>query len=283
MIRLCAFSDEASKDLEGQISALKRNGISLTELRSVGARNVKDLTVKEAEEIRRILNGHGIGVWAVGSPLGKVGFDTDFTAYTETVKHVCALANALGTSRVRAFSFFKAYGRPEAVYDRLNRMAEISRTFGVTLCHENEKEIFGDTAERVLGIMRNVKGWKYVYDPANFLQVGEPADKTLSLFHAKSDYFHIKDVVAQTGEIVPAGYGDGAIGKLIAMISDDKVLTLEPHLALFEAYKSIDGSEMKHKFNFENADEAFDFAVQSLKKLLAEAGYTEKAGVFVKA
>ena len=30
MIRLCAFSDEAAESLEGQIAALKRNGIGLT-------------------------------------------------------------------------------------------------------------------------------------------------------------------------------------------------------------------------------------------------------------
>ena len=34
MIRLSAFSDEAAKDLDGQIEALKRNGIPYTELRS---------------------------------------------------------------------------------------------------------------------------------------------------------------------------------------------------------------------------------------------------------
>ena len=39
MIRLCAFSDEASDSLEGQIAALLRNNIKLTELRSVGGVN----------------------------------------------------------------------------------------------------------------------------------------------------------------------------------------------------------------------------------------------------
>lgn len=282
MIRLCAFSDEASKDLEGQIAALERNGIRLTELRSVGKKNVKDLTVKEAEEVRKKLNDSGIEVWSVGSPLGKVDITVDFAEYAETVKHVCALANALGTERIRAFSFFKAYDAPEEVYFRLNRMAEIARGFGVTLCHENEKEIYGDTADRVLKIMENVSGWNYVYDPANFIQVGEAAEKTLPLLLGKCDYFHIKDVIAKTGELVPAGFGDGHIEQLIDMIADDKVLTVEPHLAQFEAYRSIDGSEMKHKFHFADANEAFDRAVGALKGLLAKAGYSESDGAFVR-
>ena len=97
MIRLSAFSDEAAKDLDGQIEALKRNGIPYTELRSVGGKNVRELSVKEACECEKRLSDNGIKVWAVGSPLGKVDIDIDFVAYLDTVKHVCALANALET------------------------------------------------------------------------------------------------------------------------------------------------------------------------------------------
>lgn len=282
MIRLCAFSDEASRELKGQIAALLRNGISLTELRSVGKKNVKDLTAGEAKEVRKELNESGISVWSVGSPLGKVDLAADFEAYLDTVKHVCELAVALGTEKIRAFSFYHAYQEPQKVYDRLNRMAEVAAQFGVTLYHENEKEIYGDTADRVLAIMENVRGWKYVYDPANFIQVGEKADRTLSLLHSKTDYFHIKDVIASTGELVPVGYGDGKIAELIGRIADDKVLTIEPHLALFDAYASIDGSEMKHKFTYRDGNEAFDAAVSALKNLLNNAGYREEKGAYVK-
>ena len=81
MIRLSAFSDEAAKDLDGQIEALKRNGIPYTELRSVGGKNVRELSVKEACECEKRLSDNGIKVWAVGSPLGKVDIDIDFVAY----------------------------------------------------------------------------------------------------------------------------------------------------------------------------------------------------------
>ncbi|MFQ7076941.1 MAG: hypothetical protein ACLRSW_02880 [Christensenellaceae bacterium] len=36
------------------------------------------------------------------------------------------------------------------MFDYLNKMAETASAFGVTLYHENEKEIYGDTADRVL-------------------------------------------------------------------------------------------------------------------------------------
>ena len=68
---------------------------------------------------------------------------------------------------------------------------------------------------------------------------------------------------------------------LIKAIKDDKTLTLEPHLTVFDSYKSIDNTEMKHKFTYSSANEAFDAAVNALKDLLVKAGYKEENGVFI--
>ena len=46
-----------------------------------------------------------------------------------------------------------------------------------------------------MDVLDNVKDLRCVYDPANFLQSGEKADKTLALLHNRADYFHIKDVI----------------------------------------------------------------------------------------
>ena len=268
MIKLCAFSDEAASSLTRQIQALKRNGITLTELRSVDGKNVKDLTIDEAKAINQNLKDEGISVWSVGSPLGKVNINVNFKKYLDEVKHVCELACALSTDKIRMFSFFNAYNQRNKVFDYLSEMVEVSKTFGVQLYHENEKDIYGDTAERVLDLMNNVNGLKYVYDPANFLQVGEKASVTLDLLHSKTDYFHIKDAITSTGELVPAGYGNGQIQRLIEMIKDDKVLTVEPHLAVFDAYASIDNTQLKTRFVYKNSNEAFDAAVTALKDLI---------------
>ena len=282
MIRLCAFSDEAAKPLDGQIAAMKRNNISLTELRSINGINVKKMTQESAKEYHKVLTDNGIGVWALGSPLGKVDITTDMNEYLEMIKHICNLANIFETDKIRMFSFYNAFSERNRVIENLNIMVECGKTFGVTMYHENEKDIYGDTAERVLDILNNVRGLKCVYDPANFLQCGESTDITLKEIYPKADYFHIKDVIAETGELVPAGYGSGKIDKIVESITDDKVLTLEPHLKIFDGYGSIDNIALKNKFCYESNDEAFDAAVSSLKKVLANAGYTEKIeeGIF---
>ena len=75
----------------------------------------------------------------------------------------------------------------------------------------------------------------------------------------------------ESGELVPAGYGDGQIGLLLKRIAHrDTILTVEPHLHIFGAYADIDGKEMKHRFHFQSNGEAFDMAVASLRRLMQE-------------
>ena len=281
-IRLSAFSDEAGISLSEQINALKENKIPMTELRSVGGKNVAALSLNEAKEIYSALTGEGISLSAVGSPMGKVDISVNIDEYLDTVKHICELANIFNTDKIRMFSFFEAHNERSKVIDNLCRMVEVANSYGVGLYHENEKGIYGDTADRVLDLYNNVKGLHFVYDPANFLQVGESSDKTLPLLVPITDYFHVKDVILEGGELVPAGEGDGQIPRMVSMIEKDTFMTLEPHLKVFSGYNEIDGEEMKHKFHFESNREAFDYAVGALKGILINNGFTEKDGGFIK-
>ena len=282
MIRLCAFSDEAGNSLKEQIEALKRNSISLMELRSIDKKNVADFTIEEAKEYQKIMEENEISVWSIGSPIGKVDIEVDFDEYLKKVEHVCKLANVFKVDKIRMFSFFKAYEKEEKVFEYLRKMIEVANKYNVYLYHENEKDIYGDTLVRVKRIMDNIDGLKYIYDPANYLQCNEKAKDTIEAFFNKTDYFHIKDVISETGQLVPAGYGDGMIEELLSKTKDDKTLTLEPHLTVFDSFKSIDNTEMKHKFTYNNANEAFDAAVKALKEILIKLGYKEENGVFVK-
>ena len=281
-IKLCAFADESSAVFEEQIVALLRNNIPYMEMRNVDGKNVKKLTVEEAKEYKKRLDDKDLAVWSIGSPIGKSEIADDFQIVEDTLKHVCELALTLGTDKIRMFSFHHATEAREEVLSRLCRMVEIAKDFGVGLYHENEKGIYGDIAARVQDIMDSVPGLYHIYDPANFLQVGESSDDTLRLFHDRADYFHIKDVIAATGELVPAGYGDGNIHKLVADIKTDKVLSVEPHLKIFDGYGQIDDTAMKHKFHFQSNVEAFDAAVNAIKAVLLANGYTEKERSFVK-
>lgn len=284
MIRLCAFSDEAGSSLQAQIDALHRNGIGLMEIRMVDGENIANISLEQAAEIQKVLKDNQIQVWSLGSPLGKVsmGEGFDFSKTLAQCEHLCKLANVFGTDKIRMFSFYDAYDKKEQVLDCLRQMVALAAGYGVTLCHENEKSIYGDIVERVQILMEEVPGLKFVYDPANYLQCDEKSEDSLPALHSSTTYFHIKDVISETQELVPAGYGDGNIPKLIEIISDDKVLTLEPHLKVFDGYASFDAETMKNKFQFSSNTEAFDAAVTALKAVLVNQGYKEQNGGFEK-
>lgn len=279
-IRLCAFADEAADEMTEQIGALKRNGIGLIELRSADGINVKDLTDEKAVKIADELKAAGIKVWSLGSPLGKTPVEKEFGECEKTLTRLLELCKIFDCDKIRVFSFYGAYGEEGEVLKRLGRLAERAAKAGVGLYHENEKEIFGDTALRVEKILNGVRGIKSVYDPANFIQTGETAENTFGL-RKRADYYHIKDAL-RDGTVVPAGEGEGDIRGLIEDIDKDTVLTLEPHLAVFTGYSDIDNTELKNKYTFPSRGDAFDADVVALKNILKDCGYTETDGVFVK-
>ncbi len=284
MIKLCAFADEYNDDLDKQIEGLKLNNIDYIELRTVNGTNIADLTDKQALDTYEKLSKSNIKVWSIGSPLGKVDIDCDFDEYKKVIERVCVIANIMHCDKIRMFSFFNAYDKRNIVFSYLQEMVNIGKKYNISMCHENEKDVFGDSVDRVLEIQANVKGLKYVYDPANFVQCKQDADYAIEKLFDSITYFHIKDVIASSEQLVPAGYGDGKIEKFLSKIDTNKdvVLTLEPHLAEFQAYKKIDTSVMKHKFNFNSHEEAFNFAAKSLKEILLKIGYKEKDNSFVK-
>ena len=53
-------------------------------------------------------------------------------------------------------------------------------------------------------------------------------------------------------------------------------LTLEPHLYVFDAYKSIDSHKLKVGVLYDSPDAAFDGAAAHLKNLLKKLGYHEE-------
>ena len=273
-VRLCAFSDEASVDLKGQINALLRNGISMMEIRGVDGENIKDISYSKIKEIGKELKENGIGVWSIGSPVGKNKVDFDFNKQIDDFKRLCEYAELLECNHIRMFSFFTK--NEEDALSCLGKLCEAAPK-NIIMCHENEKGIFGDKFEDCVKIHKAYPQIKAVFDPANFIQCKVDTLEAWDALSPYVEYMHIKDAIFATKEVVPAGEGEGMIGDVIDKINeatDDVVyLTLEPHLHIFTAYASIDSHELKGKYSFSNRREAFDFAANALKKLLIQRGY----------
>ncbi|MBR3927934.1 MAG: TIM barrel protein [Clostridia bacterium] len=289
---LSAFADEADNNLLGQIEALKKAGIAAIELRGVNGKNVKDLTLDEAKEIRETLNKEGICVSSMGSPFGKISVKDDFDEHFSQFKHALELCKALGCEYMRMFSFYYPKDENPADYraiviERLEKMLCAAEEKGVKLCHENEKGIYGDTAERCLDLINHFGGrLKCIFDPANFIQSGEKPIENFALLKRHIFYMHIKDALLDGGAVVPSGCGDGNIQDILSGLAEregEMLLTIEPHLRVFSGLENLQDEEVKHKYSYPDSQTAFQAAADALKTILSNIGYeTKKTGVWTK-
>ncbi len=283
-IKLSAFADEAAADYAAQLQILREERIPFIELRGLDGKNISAVREEEAGRYAEQTEAAGIKVWAIGSPLGKIGMEDDFDAHLKTAEHVFRLAKIFKTERVRVFSFYTKSPEKDRneVLRRMRAMQQLAECCGVVLYHENEKEIYGDTAARCADLLREVPRLKSVFDPANYVQCGEDVSAALRLLADKTDYYHIKDALYNSGEVVPAGQGDGHLQEVLEGIGKDTVLTLEPHLAVFEGYSHLERTARKTAFSYRTSRVAFAAAVQALRALLQKCSFKEENGVWKK-
>ncbi|MCR5109255.1 MAG: sugar phosphate isomerase/epimerase [Lachnospiraceae bacterium] len=266
--RLAAFADEACPSLEGQIKALKNNGISMLEIRNTDGKNIADINKEEAKEIRKRLEDEGLSVWSLGSPYGKINITDDFEEHLDKFKRSIDVCFELNARHIRLFSFYEAKNRFDEVAERLGRFIEAAKGSGIVLCHENEKEIYGDIASDCLKIHETFPELKAIFDPANFIQSGQDTKEAWELLSPYVEYMHIKDALSD-GSVVPAGKGEGQLEYLLSNYKGD-VLTIEPHLSVFEGLDALEGREKNKvgKYEYPDSNTAFKAATDALKDLI---------------
>lgn len=271
--KLAAFADEADSRLNGQISTMKENGVEYLEIRGIDGENISDITLDKARNIRARLDAAGLSVWSLGSPFGKIGITEDFEPHLDKFKHGLELANILAAKHIRIFSFYVPHDNAERysneVMQRLEKILAAAKGSGVTLCHENEKGIYGDNAERCVEIHKNFPELRAVFDPANFVQCGQETKSAWEQLSPYIEYLHIKDALAN-GSVVPAGRGIGNIPYILQRYSGD-VLTVEPHLTVFNGFDGLErGDAAEREYCYPDSRTAFSAAVNALKEIMEE-------------
>lgn len=275
-LRIYAFADEASRELSGQIAAMKENGLNGLEIRGVDGENISNITVEKAKRIHAELSNSGLEVWSIGSPTGKIGINDEFSPHLDNFKHMLELAAILEAKMFRLFSFYIPKDENPDVYRdevmlRLSRLCDAAEGSGVTLCHENEKGIYGDLAVRCLDIHRSVPRLKGIFDPANYIQCGQDTDEAWELLAPYIRYIHVKDALSG-GHVVPAGHGIGNLKKIVYDFEarGGDAVTLEPHLSVFDSLAGLEREGEKtdiDPFTYPTQRAAFDAAVSAFKAL----------------
>jgi len=263
MWTLSAFADEIDDDLEVQCQTLRRLAIGWIELRSAWGVNVSEFDAAMLADVRAVLDRYGVRVSSIGSPIGKIGVTEPFEPHLEQLENVLKVAAALQAPYVRVFSFFVPDGddadrhRTE-VLTRMRALAKLAESHQQVLLHENEKHIYGDIPRRCLDLVESVASpWlRLTWDSANFVQCGvRPFTDAYASLRPHVEYVQIKDAHLATGEVVPAGEGDGEIVETLRALRDDGFdgyFSLEPHLRSAHSRGGFSGADL-----FEKAHSAF--------------------------
>ena len=251
---LSGFADEISPDPDEQLATLLAESITHLELRSAWSVNVADFTAGQLTAFRGALDRAGVRVSAIGSPIGKIPLEAPLGPELDRMRRIADIAGEVGTAIVRVFSFFIPPGEPpeqhrEQVIDRMAALAQIASERGLVLAHENEKQIYGDTPDRCRDLITAVDSpaLRATFDAANFVQCGvRPFSQGYGPLRPYLVYLQVKDALATTGEVVPAGQGDGQVRPTLAALRDsgfEGFVSLEPHLAQAGRYGGFSGPE----------------------------------------
>lgn len=277
-LTLSAFADEYSANFDEQLTVCKQLNIPNIELRFIDGKNVSTLTDEEVEETACKLEKAGIGVSAIGSPIGKICLDGDMDAHLCMAERVFAMAKRFSAKYVRVFSFYLPEGKTREecradVLASLERLITLAEKYEVILCHENEARIYGESPAYCLDILEYFGGrLKAVFDMGNFVLDGHnPYPSAYNMLRKYIAYFHIKDSLF-AGAIVPPGKGEAKIKEVLddyrATASKTTFITLEPHLQTFDGLNALVGKAFDNPYKFENSKVAFLVAHEELCKLL---------------
>ncbi|MYA93008.1 MAG: sugar phosphate isomerase/epimerase [Chloroflexi bacterium] len=278
---ISAFGDETASDFAEQLCILADLNIRHIDVRAAWDVNCSLFTDQHITRLRSLCQAHGVEVACMGSPIGKSPIDADIAIESERLKTIGATAQALGTRKIRIFSFYPAGAQDTAALqqsiDRLGALTGIAAEQGLQLLLENEKGVVGDLPERCLALLQAIDSphFRFIWDPANFVQCGAArhVEQWWDALRPYIGYIHIKDAKLPEGangqgrsQVTVAGGGDGQVALLLARLRDwgyAGVLSLEPHLL-----------EARRSSGFSGAD-GMAMAVAALRELMAEAGIRE--------
>lgn len=285
-ILLSGFSDEITPDFDGQLAAIREFGLSHIELRAADGVNVSSFSREKVKEVKAKLDAAGVQVSSIGSPIGKISIEEDFAPHLETLKRTLEIQKELGAPYVRVFSFYLPEGRrPEdfrnKVLEQVGAMAQEAQAWDSVLLHENEKGIYGDTAPRCQELLEAVHSphFQAVFDFANFVEVGQDTLEAYRQLKPYVAYVHIKDAVAATKQVVPAGQGDGHVREILADLLGGGwkgFLSLEPHLTDFAGLAALEQHARRRDSQLDGKS-AWKLALDALKTILADISQEKEA------
>ena len=187
-----------------------------------------DATPGQLKEIKRRMDDAGVklsvldtaifkialpGTTPVGESPAYVGTaQGDFSRQMDDLKRAADAAHALGTKRIRIFTF-RRVAQPASIFgrivDELRKAIVVAEQYDVTLLVENEYDCNTGTGEETAKLFKAIKSRRLMHnwDPCNVYMMGEQPfpEAWERLDHSRISHIHLKDAAGE--EWKPIGQG----------------------------------------------------------------------------
>ncbi|MGH9584455.1 MAG: sugar phosphate isomerase/epimerase family protein [Bryobacteraceae bacterium] len=272
--KLGVITDEVSPDLKRVLTGfVPKYGLRWVEIRDVKLGGVnryvyRSATPAQLRQIKRQLDDANVklsvldtGIYKITlpgtHPLGNNTRDLnpvqgEYNRQMEDLKRAAEAAHALGTDRVRVFTF-KRVADPNAIFDRvgdnMNKALAVAKQQGVTILVENEFDCNVATGGETARLFRSIPDRRLMHnwDPGNCYMAGEqPYPKAWDqLDHSRIGHMHLKDAAGK--HWMPIGKGKiDFVGQFQALkkMNYSHTMSLETHYrnAQHDAYTSSEES-----------------------------------------
>lgn len=192
-----------------------------------------DATPVQLREIKQQMNDAGAKLSVLDTAIFKIALpgttpigedpayvgpaQADFNRQMDGLKRAANAAHALGTKRIRIFTF-RRVAQPASIFnrivDQLEKAVAIAGQQDVTLLVENEYDCNIGTGEEIVKLFKAIPDRRLMHnwDPCNAYEMGEQPFPTVwdQLDHSRISHIHLKDAAAQQWKPIGAGKIDFA-------------------------------------------------------------------------
>jgi sugar phosphate isomerase/epimerase len=238
-----------------------------------------DATPLQLREVKRLMDDAGVRLSVLDTAIYKIALpgttpagempayvdaaQNEFGRQLEDLKRAANTAHALGSKRIRIFTFRRVTD-PTTVFARvvaeLQRALEIARQEDLILLVENEYDCNTGTGEETAKLFKAISDRRLMHnwDPCNAYEMGERPfpDTWNKLDHDRISHIHLKDATGKQWKPVGAGEIDFA-GQFRAL----KKASYSGTLSLETRYLGA------HKSHYASSVESMDGLLKVLSKL----------------
>lgn len=222
MFKKGVITDEISQDMKTAIELALRYKLDGIEIRSVWEKGPHELDEGDIREIRSMAEDAGLKVCCIAAPFFKCDIDNraEIAEHHEILKKCVHLAQSLGTSLIRGFTFWNK-GSFEDHLDRIVSEFEVPVKIlekeKMTMVLEEEPSVFAANTAKNKRVIEKINSpyIQALWDPANELydrnEGIRPYPEAYNTIKPYIKHVHIKDVKEKNGEMAEMPIGEGQV------------------------------------------------------------------------